>query len=216
MLSTDRTEFESQLGKLCAGFNVPTTQDRIEAYWSGLARMSLLQFVRCVEFALGEDGPEKIPTTSGMWKIHRAARTRSVTHTQNVPLIEDKDHLLYFANRLFFRHLVNRGGLGSAGRFVPAHGLVDCKASPELLAARKVVRDLVAWFEGPVRESDPDATPFEFVTQLIAGLKAVGPIDQRTLNSWQATLKHPDARQPFAPFMGRELPVVSQQELVVT
>lgn len=205
MQSTDRTEFEAQLAALCAGFNVPATKERQEAYWTGLSKMSLPQFVRTVEHALGEEGPEKFPTTGFMWKLYKRAKNQTQTIKQNVPQIEQKDHLLFFANRMFFRHLMNRGGLGSTGRFIPAYGMVDCKASAELLAARKVVLDLVEYFSGPIREGADDATPAEFVAQLIVALDKVSKIDSKTLDGWREMSAHPDAKKPFEPYMGRTL-----------
>jgi hypothetical protein len=190
MLRTDRAEFESQLKTLCAGFNIPATTERQEAYWTGLAKMSLLQFVRCVEYVLSEDGPDKFPTTKAMWNIHKTARSRATQITQPVRLIEQQDHLLYFANRMFSRHLANRGGLGPT----------------ELSAARKVTRDLVDWFAGPVRENDPDATPAAFVQAYIKALQRVSRIDQRTLDGWADMAGHSDAKFPFAAYMGSELP----------
>jgi len=213
MLSTDRTEFETQVGTLCGGFNVPATRERQDAFWTGLAKMTLVEFVRCVEFALSEEGPDKFPTTKAVWKLHREIKSHARAHTQQVVRqVEQQDHLLHFANRMFYRHLMNRGGLGSIGRFT-SHGMVDCKASSELLAARKVLREHVAWFCGPVRDGDPDATPLEFVTQFIPLLQRVSPIDQRTLDGWAGMSAHPDARIPFAPYMARDLPVDTQPQL---
>lgn len=215
MLSTDRSEFEAQVGTLCAGFNVPATRERQDAFWTGLAKMSLVEFVRCVEFALGEDGPDKFPTTKSLWKLHREIKSQARAHTQqSVQRIEQQDHLLNFANRLFLRHLVNRGGLGSVGRFTYGRGMVDCQASAELLAARKVLRDHVEWFCGPIRDGDPDATPYEFVTQLIPMLERVSRIDWETLGGWRTVIAHPDARIPFPPSMGRELPIETQAQIV--
>lgn len=74
MLSTERPAFEQQLGVLCAGFNVAVTTERIDAYWRGLAKMGLLAFERVVEFALGEQGPPKIPIPSHCWLLHRQLR----------------------------------------------------------------------------------------------------------------------------------------------
>ena len=73
MLASDRAEFDIQLASLCAGFNVPVS-DRGPAYWRGLGKMELRTFVRVIEFALGEHGPEKIPTTRQCWSIAKAAR----------------------------------------------------------------------------------------------------------------------------------------------
>lgn len=190
---------------LCAGFNVPATPHRQHAYFAGLAKMSIVQFVRCVEFAVSEEGPDELPTPKGIWRIHREFR-RSSAAPQNVPQITEQDHLLFFANRLFFRHIVNRGGLGSLGKFVPGYGLVDCQASAELIDARKVVRALVDWFLQPISEGDALATPHEFVSQLIAVLGKVSPIDQVTIDDWRKVISHEDAQKPFDPAMGRPLP----------
>lgn len=75
MQSTDREEFEIQLARLCAGFNVPVTKHRVNAYWSGCAKMSLLQMSRAIDEALGEHGPDDLPTTKILWKILRGGRT---------------------------------------------------------------------------------------------------------------------------------------------
>jgi hypothetical protein len=69
----DRADFESQLQSLCAGFNVPVG-DRAEAYWRGLGKMELRTFARVVEHCLGEEGPEKIPTTKQCWMHSKALR----------------------------------------------------------------------------------------------------------------------------------------------
>jgi hypothetical protein len=204
MLSTDREQFEAQLAALCAGYNVPSTKDRQEAYWTGLAKMSLLQFVRCVEYALGQDGPDKFPTTGMLWKLHKAAKNQTQT-VKNAPQIEEKDHLLFFANRMFMRHIVNRGGVGSIGEFVAPYGLKNCKASEELIAGRKVLLDLVDYFSGPICEGDEMAKPAEFVTQLIVSLDKVSRIDEKTLRGWREMVSHPDALKPFEPYMGRPL-----------
>jgi hypothetical protein len=83
MLSTDRADFEDHVKALCAGYNVPLG-DRIEAYWKGMQKMSLAEFARCVEHALGEEGPEKIPTTGQLWKIRKALKAYPVTGKANI------------------------------------------------------------------------------------------------------------------------------------
>lgn len=70
MNAVDREAFEKLMSELCAGFNVPPG-DRPAAYWKGLAKMSLGQFARIVEEALGENGCEKFPTVRGVWDMHR-------------------------------------------------------------------------------------------------------------------------------------------------
>lgn len=75
MQPTDRAEFDTHITLLCAGFNVPATAERLEAYWRGLAKMPLSALARCVEHALGEHGPDRIPTAPGLWGIYRATKT---------------------------------------------------------------------------------------------------------------------------------------------
>jgi hypothetical protein len=74
VLSTEREGFEAQLAMLCAGFNVPATAERKDAYWRGLAKMSLPAFTRVVEYALGKDGPEDLPTSPRCWALLRELR----------------------------------------------------------------------------------------------------------------------------------------------
>ena len=75
MHTADREEFDKQLNALCAGYDKPVG-DRGDAYWRGLAKMDLPTFARVVEFALGEGGPEKIPTTGQCWQISKQLRAR--------------------------------------------------------------------------------------------------------------------------------------------
>lgn len=74
MQANDREEFKTLLGMLCGGFNVPLTKQREEGYWAGLSRMSVGNFRRAVEFALGENyAEEELPTTGKLWRIHRGS-----------------------------------------------------------------------------------------------------------------------------------------------
>lgn len=204
MQPSERDEFDDQLAILCAGFNLPATPHRKQAYFAGLAKMTLVQFVRCIEHAVSEEGPEEFPTPRGIWRIHREFRKG---HAQSsVPQIVEQDHLLFFANRLFFRHVVNRGGLGSMGKFAPGYGVTDCQPSAELIDARKVMRALVDWFLEPICEGDVMATPHEFVSQLILALARVSPVERVTVDAWLQVIEHDDARKPFEAHMGRPIP----------
>lgn len=73
MNADDRTEFDTLVAELCAGFNVPMGE-RSAAYWKGLAKMPLSGFAKIVEMALGEDGPDKIPNVRNVWDIYRKRR----------------------------------------------------------------------------------------------------------------------------------------------
>jgi hypothetical protein len=206
MLSTDRAEFESQLAKLCAGLNVPATSDRIEAYWTGLSKMSLLQFVRCIDHALSEDGPEKFPTVPGMWKILRASKQNATQITQAAPA-QTQDHLLFFANRMFWRILSGRigEGMGSAGKFKAPYGMTDCHPSAELSACRKAVQELVEYFTPPVLDGDEDATPHAFISAFVAAMKRCTAIDETALAHWRGALKDSRSNIPFPKYMARPL-----------
>lgn len=74
MNSTDRTEFDSQLAVLCAGMDVPCTQERKEAYWKGLQQMSLSIFVRTVEFILAKETWARIPKPGQVWECSKRMR----------------------------------------------------------------------------------------------------------------------------------------------
>ncbi len=73
MLNSDRPEFEAQLATLCSGFNVPMGE-RSGAYWLGLQKMDLATFARVVADALGEGGPEKMPTVGMCWTLSKKTR----------------------------------------------------------------------------------------------------------------------------------------------
>jgi hypothetical protein len=111
MLAADRDAFESHLGALCAGFNVPMTELRTEAYWRGLQQMHLLQFARTVEHALGEEGPERIPTVPQMWAVWKKVRNRRPAQTSvpatAVPPAFDSLHA--FGQRCLMRWLLQNG-----------------------------------------------------------------------------------------------------------
>lgn len=74
MLASDRAQFDEQLALLCAGFNLPLGE-RSGAYWIGLAKMELATFARIVAHCLGEEGPDKMPTTRQCWAIAKHLRS---------------------------------------------------------------------------------------------------------------------------------------------
>lgn len=82
MQAADRAEFEQHAKALCAGFNVPATPERLEAYWLGLRFMSLGDFCRTVAYALGEHGPERMPTVPALWAIRKASRAAPASNTE--------------------------------------------------------------------------------------------------------------------------------------
>lgn len=205
MQSSDREHFLIQLARLCAGFDIPVTKAREDAYWSGLAAMSLAQFARCIDFAVGPHyDDEKFPTTGRLWKIHRSFRS-APQHAIIEQPIDSRDHLEYYANRLLLRHMGHRLGLGSKGRFMPGYGLVECVASPELLACRQATKAITNWFRGPVSEGAEDATPAAFIEAFIRAIAAVSVITPTTLLEWAEQVKDPLAQLPFPAWMARPL-----------
>ena len=211
MQASERDEFLRELSKLCAGFGVPMTKHREEAYWTGLARMSSAQFRKCVEFALGPDydGTE-FPKTGQIWGIYKG--TAISPNKPNVKALPaDEDHLAYLANRLLWLHVSHRGGLGSTGRFVPAHGMVDCKASSELTACLKFKRGLVAQFCEFVREGDELATQAAFVRWWAGGLAKVSEVLPRTARNYEQLASAPESQKPLPAYMARELAPVQPE-----
>lgn len=108
MQPTDRPEFDTHIGLLCSGFNVPATPERLEAYWRGLAKMPLSALARCVEYALGEHGPDRIPTAPAMWGIYRATKTErpDARQGQHAPKPAAFDSIHSYGQRMLLAFLM--------------------------------------------------------------------------------------------------------------
>jgi hypothetical protein len=180
MQSTDRPEFDEQLKILCAGYDKPVG-DRSEAYWKGLAKMSLIEFARCVEFCMTEEGPEKMPTAPGMWKIRKQLRSAP---TIILPLKTQRhapdSHMVFFANRLMLRHVVWRGGIGEV----------------ELDRCLRAKAELVIEFAGYVREEDELATQGEFIRRFHLELGRVSKMAHE--EKWQELIEDPRGKFLFS------------------
>ena len=74
MNSADRAEFDKHLAILCAGMDVPATEERKEAYWRGLQQMSLGVFARTVDFVLTKESWSKIPKPGQLWEVSKRMR----------------------------------------------------------------------------------------------------------------------------------------------
>lgn len=74
MEAADRSEFERNLGILCAAFDVPCTAERKEAYWLSLERMPLLVFARTVNHMLTAEEWVRIPKPSQVWASSKRIR----------------------------------------------------------------------------------------------------------------------------------------------
>lgn len=209
MVSSDREAFEEQFAALCAGFNVPCTLPRRHAYFLGLAKMTIAQFARVVERVLTEANLEDMPTVTALWRVHRERRAVQAA-AEKPPLVPDPEHIVYFANRLLFLHLRIRGGLGSSGKFIPAYGMADCTASPELERCLGFKRALVAEFMGYVNEGEELATPAEFIRRWSLGLRRVSEVSPDEAKALAQIAVEPECAIPFPAFMARPIDSVRQ------
>jgi len=202
MQVSDREQFEAHFTRLYGGYNMPVSKARMDAYFSGLAKMPLSQFAKCVDHCLGEGGPEKVPSVPAMWGI----RKKLMVAAEPPPAYKEiPDHLEHFANRLLLDHIRSRGGLGSQGTFVPAHGLVDCRPSAELEACMKLKRELVEFYQELILENSPHANPSSFVEDWAKQLSAVSRVMPGTLAMYTRFISGPKFKSPFPVSMARKL-----------
>jgi hypothetical protein len=111
MLSTERQDFETHLAILFGGYPTFLTPPRTEAYWRGLSKMPLSLFVRCVDYALGESGTDKLPTVNALWQISRGLRA-PMPQRQAAPT--EPIHPLQAAANSALLSLLNQRGPASA------------------------------------------------------------------------------------------------------
>lgn len=166
MHPTEREAFDEQIGILCAGFNVPITDDRREAYWKGLGKMPLISFTRAVEYALGEHGPDKIPTSPQLWALSRAARSTRVDARpkaqESAPQAADRVSLLAQSALLQFIGQQQPSDASLSAMLAAKHKLVDVYRSitseeqlgdDEIIAAFRA-KFLELYAERPASEID--------------------------------------------------------------
>ncbi len=207
MQTIDLERFEVEFQKLCANFDKPATKQRKDAYWQGLRKMSILQFERSVDIAIGEDGPETFPNPKALWKLYRQSQGGGSAQRAASPA--KPDCLEAFANRLLFLHMTHRGGLASTGTFIPGErhisGMNNCKPSTDLQACLAFKRELVEEFRGYVQAGDDDATPAAFYQYWLSGLRRISKVEQRTIDALNAAMEHPDALKPFERAMAQSM-----------
>lgn len=106
MQASDRDGFVKLVGQLCAGFEVPMSEARVDAYWRGLEQLALPAFERIVTFALGEDGPAKFPKVADIWQLHRSLRVRAPPPPMDSSVKpEVYDQWDIYANGKFFEYI---------------------------------------------------------------------------------------------------------------
>ncbi len=72
MLANERGQFAKLVETMCAAFNVPATEARIDAYWRGCHRMQLAQFERTIDYLCGpECNEDDLPSPRRMYSLHR-------------------------------------------------------------------------------------------------------------------------------------------------
>lgn len=198
MLSTDRVEFDGAIQLLCSGFRTPPTQARKDAYWRGFSKTTMVEFVRLVDIALehweGHDAPT-VPELRALKYRQRASVDTAQTRVQ----ADERDTLVWFANRLILRLLFGRQtGFG---------------AQP-LAQVRQAVLSLVDWFSPGVLEGDDAATPASFIELLTKAIRPLVEMPREVIADWDRIAALPGSQEPFPAYMARDYqPVQPQLEL---
>lgn len=113
MLSTDREAFDAEVAILFGGFGGFLTPAKTDAYWRGLAKMSLDVFKRCVTRAL-EGGDEKLPTVHRIWEISRQLRHQAAVPRQDEYRTLQLSVCHRYGNRALFDYLWRKGAASAA------------------------------------------------------------------------------------------------------
>lgn len=152
----DRAEFDVQMKKLCIGLNALPSPDRLQAYWEGLSKMSLIQFGRVVESAIGEDGVDKLPPIPGIWKMWRNIRdkARAQEKRHNEPPPPKQSRQLMQVNALFLKYQYRRRVVEKT----PANVNIDIEGR------RRECLDLVRFLEASALE---DLSPTEAEVEIM-------------------------------------------------
>ena len=108
---SDKPEFDKNLEILFGGFPAFLTDPRKEAYWRGLQKMPLHGFIRCVDFLLGEESPEKLPTLHGIWTVYKQQRALPIKNAEAQKGIDTRDKYDRFADHIFLNYLMRSGGV---------------------------------------------------------------------------------------------------------
>lgn len=128
MNSSDRGDFERELAVLFAAIDKPVTEARSEAFWRGLAKMSMLEFSRSVERLLQDLQEGEAPryfSVADVWAARRRLRAAPVVYVHEQPIQQQPmDGWDVRANELLLKHLATRLGAdprayGPLTAFVP-------------------------------------------------------------------------------------------------
>jgi hypothetical protein len=72
---SDAKGFDRALSRLCAGFDVPVTDARREAYWRAFRKLTVLEFAGLVDTALVESTFASMPTVGALRELHRKVQS---------------------------------------------------------------------------------------------------------------------------------------------
>lgn len=119
MLSTERGAFAKLVETLCAGFNVPATDARIDSYWRGCHTMQLLAFERTVDYLLGPESnvDEDLPTPRAMHTMHKRMLSARRASAQPPPAgpAPERDIFEVYCNRLLLQYLWQKARRSRSG-----------------------------------------------------------------------------------------------------
>ena len=185
MRAMDEPKFRTILASLAEVFTHEISAPFAALYWEALKDLAIEQIEAGAKFWIKTGKRFPKPAELRAERFQEASRAFKPD-----PRMEGPEHLLFFANRLLLTHMMARGGLGS----------------DELLAARKVVHDLVDEFSAYVRDCDELATPAQFIRLFVLALDRVSKIDPIAMNAFNRTLKQSATEKPFVRSMARSLP----------
>lgn len=123
MIDGDRDQFDQKLSVLFAGIDKPLGDAAREAFWRGLAKMSLVEFNRCVDLLLREledhEGPPKRFSVADVWQAkHRLRAKAPGAPTVQPDLAWDGDRWDMAGNARLWKH-ITRKIMGSGVRISP-------------------------------------------------------------------------------------------------
>lgn len=158
MQAQDRPEFDRQMARLCAAYSVQPG-DRPDAYWQAFGKLGLIEFARMVEYALGPDGPDRMPSVHVLWGIRKSFRSSAPIQHHEMP--PHGDALDGWANRIMFGWLSNR---------VSHHGPLSDDDLRRVIAAKQEELNGMRLL---IVEKDPEATTKRFVCAFRARADAI-------------------------------------------
>lgn len=113
MQQADRADFEIQFRKFCAGASIPATDERIEAFWTGLAKMALFEFVRATDHLLAQEDWAFPKKPGSLWGVVRELKSHRPVPLQPLPERQwQGDKWDRAANQHLLGHVMRQAGRG--------------------------------------------------------------------------------------------------------